>query len=85
MSKFIETKLNCKFEDRNAFYEAENEEDLLYYKKILRPKKEEVNSDEVGHLFQLECICQQLLSRAVDKILSLGVLLYLLYKQLLGV
>ena len=43
MSTFIEAKLNCKFEDRNAFYEAGKEEDLLYYKKILRPEKEEVN------------------------------------------
>ena len=43
MSKFIKTKLNCQFEDRKAFYEAEKEEDLLYCKKILRPKKEEVN------------------------------------------
>ena len=43
MSKFIETELKCKFEDRKAFYEAEKEEDLLYYKKILRPRKEEVN------------------------------------------
>ena len=45
MSKFIETKLNCKFEDGKAFYEmTENEEDLLYYKKSLRPKKDEVFS-----------------------------------------
>ena len=44
MSKFIETKLNCKFEDGKAFYETtENEEDLLYYKKILRPQTHEVN------------------------------------------
>ena len=42
MSKFIETKLNCKYEDGRAFYEAKREEDLLYYKKILRPRKEEV-------------------------------------------
>ena len=45
MSKFIETKLNCKFEDGKAFYEVtENEEDLLYYKKILRPQKDEIFS-----------------------------------------
>ena len=43
MSKFIRTKLNHKYEDGRAFYAAEKEEDLLYYKKILRPKKEEVN------------------------------------------
>ena len=43
MSKFIETKLNCRFEDRKAFYEAEKVEDLLYYKKILRPQMKEVN------------------------------------------
>lgn len=43
MSKFIETKLNCPFEDGRAFYEAaEDEEDFLYYKKILRPDKKEV-------------------------------------------
>ena len=43
MSKFIETKLNCKFEDGQAFYEVtENEEDLLYYKKILRPQTNKV-------------------------------------------
>ena len=42
MSEFIETKLNCKFEDRKAFYEAKKEEDLLYYKKILHPKKNKV-------------------------------------------
>ena len=41
MSKFVEKnfKLNCKFEDRKAFYEAEKEEDLLYYKKVLCPQK----------------------------------------------
>jgi hypothetical protein len=54
LSKFIETKLNCHYEDGKAFYEGtpvedkeeieedldapEREEDLLYYKKILRPK-----------------------------------------------
>ena len=42
MSTFIETKLNCKFEDRKAFYEAGNEEDLLYYKKIIRSEKKKV-------------------------------------------
>ena len=53
LSKFIEMKLNCQYEDGNAFYEvtekeestegdATVEEDLLYYKKVLRPKKEEV-------------------------------------------
>ena len=39
MSKFIATKLNCKYEDGKAFYEAEKEEDLIYCKKILRPQK----------------------------------------------
>ena len=57
LSKFIETKLNCQYEDGKAFYEvikneqeteededeAEREEDLLYYKKILRPEKNEVS------------------------------------------
>ena len=43
MSKFIETKLSCQYEDRKAFYEAGKEEDLLYCKKILRPQKKEVN------------------------------------------
>ena len=43
MSKFIETKLKCKYEDGKAFYEVtENEEDLLYCKKILRPEKDKV-------------------------------------------
>ena len=43
MSQFIEEKLNCKFEDGRAFYEVtENEEDLLYYKKILRPQTDKV-------------------------------------------
>ena len=43
MSKFIEEKLNCQFEDGRAFYEAnENEEDFLHYRKILRPDKGEV-------------------------------------------
>ena len=46
MSKFIEGKLNCQFEDGKAFYEAtENEEDFLYYRKILRPDiRKEVNN-----------------------------------------
>lgn len=45
MSKFIESKLNCQYEDGKAFYEAtENEEDLLYCKKILRPQTNEVFS-----------------------------------------
>ena len=57
LSKFIETKLNCQYEDGKAFYEVteneqeteededetEREEDLLYYKKILRPQKNEVS------------------------------------------
>ena len=43
LSKFIETKLNRKYEDGRAFYEAVKEEDLLYYRKIICPKKEEVN------------------------------------------
>ena len=47
MSKFIEAKLvnDGQFEDRKAFYEVtENdaEEDLLYYRKILRPETKEV-------------------------------------------
>ena len=45
MSKFIEAKLvnDCPFEDRKAFYEVtENEEDLLYYRKILRPETKAV-------------------------------------------
>ena len=44
MSKFIETKLGCQYEDGRAFYDAGKEEDLLYCKKILRPQKEEVNN-----------------------------------------
>ena len=45
MSKFIKEKLNCQFEDGRAFYEAtENEEDFLYYKKILRAEEEKVIS-----------------------------------------
>ena len=48
MSKFIETKLKCQFEDGKAFYEVtEDEEDLLYYKKILRPQTKEVYSHTV--------------------------------------
>ena len=43
MSKFIETKLECQFEDRKAFYEADKEEDLLYCRKALRLTKEAVN------------------------------------------
>ena len=45
MSKFIETKPGCHYEDGKVFYEAdsEKEEDLLYYKKILRPQNEQVN------------------------------------------
>lgn len=43
MSKFIESKLSCQFEDGKAFYEATgNEEDLLYCKKMLRPQIKEV-------------------------------------------
>jgi hypothetical protein len=49
LSKFIETKLNCKYEDEKAFFDvtenegaAKIEVDLLYCKKILRPKKNEV-------------------------------------------
>jgi hypothetical protein len=43
MSTFVEAKLNCQFEDGKAFYEAtEDEEDFLYYKKILRPEEEKV-------------------------------------------
>ena len=44
MSEFIKTNLNCKFEDRKVFYEVtENEEDLLYYKKMLRPQMKKVS------------------------------------------
>ena len=57
LSKFIETKLNCQYEDGKAFYEVKEneqeteededetvrEEDLLYYKKILRPNKNKVS------------------------------------------
>ena len=43
MSKFIETKPDCHYEDGKVFYEAGKEEDLLYYKKMLRPQKEQVN------------------------------------------
>ena len=42
MSKFIERKLNCQFEDSKAVYEAKKVEDLQYYKKILCPENEEV-------------------------------------------
>ena len=44
MSKFIEAKLHRPFEDGKAFYEAtsKNEEDFLYYKKILRPEQKKV-------------------------------------------
>ena len=43
MSKFIEAKLNCQFEDGKAFYEATgSEEDFLYFRKILHPEKEKV-------------------------------------------
>ena len=42
MSKFIKKKLSRQFEDGRAFYEAtENEEDFLYYKKILRTEIKE--------------------------------------------
>ena len=45
LSKFIETKLNCQYEDGKAFYEVTEddlEEDLLYCKKILRPEVDKV-------------------------------------------
>ena len=57
LSTFIETKLKCQYEDGKAFYEVteneeatkdskgdktEKEEDFLYCKKILHPKKNEV-------------------------------------------
>ena len=49
LSKFIETKLNCQFEDGKAFYEVtDNEEDLLYCKKMLRPQRKEVFSYSVA-------------------------------------
>ena len=45
LSKFIERKINCQYEDGKAFYEVtENEEDLLYYKKILRSPRHKVCS-----------------------------------------
>ena len=47
LSEFIETKLNCHYEDGKAFYEvteSDSEEDLLYCKKILRPQTNEVIS-----------------------------------------
>ena len=47
LSRFIETKLSCKYEDRNAFYEVEegdSDEDLLYCTKILRPEVDKVSS-----------------------------------------
>ena len=47
LSKFIETKLDCQYEDGKAFYEVtekDSEEDLLYCKKILRPQTNEVFS-----------------------------------------
>ena len=47
LSKFIETKLNCQYEDGKAFYEVTEddlEEDLLYCKRILRPQTNEVFS-----------------------------------------
>ena len=47
MSKFIETKLKCQYEDGKAFYEVtenDSEEDLLYCKKILRPQTNKVFS-----------------------------------------
>ena len=47
MSKFIEIKLDCQYEDGKAFYEAGKEEDLLYCKKILRPQKEQVKGSVV--------------------------------------
>jgi hypothetical protein len=50
LSKFIETKLGCRYEDGKAFYETDKEEDLLYYKKILRPSMEEVNNHVSGQL-----------------------------------
>ena len=54
MSTFIEMKLNCQFENERAFYEVtQNEEDLLYYKKILRPKINEVNFCSC-----MDCACQ---------------------------
>ena len=45
LSKFIETRLNCQYEDGKAFYavtEDDLEEDLLYCKKILRPEVDKV-------------------------------------------
>ena len=47
LSKFIEVKLDCQYEDGKAFYEVtedDSEENLLYCKKILRPQTNEVFS-----------------------------------------
>ena len=39
LSTFIEKKLGCQYEDGKAFYEMSEMEDLLYCKKVLRPKR----------------------------------------------
>ena len=57
-------KLNCQYEDGKAFYEVTEKEeategDLLYYKKVLRPKKEEV------------CVISQLLLYDGNSILAM--------------
>ena len=58
MSKFIEQKLNCQYEDGKAFYEVmENEEDLLYCRKVLRPQTKEVYSVQIrGFTSQLRYV-----------------------------
>ena len=54
MSTFIEAKLKCKYEDGKAFYEAGKEEDLLYYRKILRPQKQVL---EVNFVLEQNLMC----------------------------
>ena len=72
LSKFIETKLNCQYEDGKTFYEViENEEateieGFLYCKKILRPKKNEVFLSMIKialhkvNSITIQCDCEEL-------------------------
>ena len=39
LSTFIEKRLGYQYEDGKAFYEMSEMEDLLYCKKVLRPKR----------------------------------------------
>ena len=61
LSKFIEAKLKCQYEDGKAFYEVTEDdidEDLLYCKKILRLQTNEVFSYNVMYLvltYACEC------------------------------